>query len=47
MPKNTNELTNAEVNAYDDELIIVCIGEVRKECLTDCLDDSYWITPKN
>ena len=44
--ENKKELTEAEVNSYAD-IIIICIGETRKACLTDCLDGTYWITPMN
>ncbi|HIT88839.1 MAG TPA: hypothetical protein IAC41_00245 [Candidatus Merdenecus merdavium] len=40
--KNT-ELTEAEVNAYD--LIIICNDRMRVDCMTDCLDGTYWISP--
>lgn len=44
--ENTNrtELTEAEVNAYD--LIIICKGSLRRDCLTDCLDGTYWLSPE-
>lgn len=32
--KENKELTEAEVNAYD--LVIICYGKLRKDCLTDC-----------
>lgn len=42
--KENKELTEAEVNAYD--LVIICYGKLRKDCLTDCLDGTYWLSPE-
>ena len=39
--KENKELTEAEVNAYD--LVIICYGKLRKDCLTDCLDGTYLV----
>lgn len=46
MQENKKELTDAEVNVYDT-VIIVCNTSVKKDCLNDCLDGTYWITPNN
>ena len=42
--KENKELTEAEVNAYD--LVIICYGKLRKDCLTDFLDGTYWLSPE-
>ena len=47
MENKKKELTEAEVNAYDVDLIIICKGKTRKACLTDCLDGTYWLSATN